>query len=100
MPKALKRRAYDIMVDAKLPLGDYYPGNNEEGQGEVGFKDIMANLQSDNFYDRKEVKKYLREFINFTRNLDTLRKTDIMKVIPELAYLFDKNAMKLYEVAY
>jgi MoaA/NifB/PqqE/SkfB family radical SAM enzyme len=100
LPKALKRQAYDIMVDAKLPLEDYYPGNNEEGQGDVGFKDIMVNLQSDNFYDRKEVKKYLREFINFTRNLDTLRKTDIMKVIPELAYLFDENAMKLYEVAY
>ena len=46
----------------------------------------MKNLQSNNTYN----EKHLREFVQFTRDVDSLRKTDITKIVPEFSQLFEE----------
>ena len=88
----LKLKAYEIMKEANLPQGEYWPNdrNAQEGifsQGDIGFGNIMKNLQSLNSYS----EKHMKEFVQFTRDVDSIRKTDIKTVVPQLAHLFEEE---------
>ena len=91
LPNRLKSKAYEIMKDAELPQGEYWPQdrNPNEGvfsQGDIGFGNIMKNLQSNDTYSEQRLK----EFVQFTRDVDSIRKTDITKIVPQLAELFEE----------
>ncbi len=91
LPNRLKSKAYEIMKNADLPQGDYWPQdrNPNEGvfsQGDIGFGNIMKNLQSNDTYSEQRLK----EFVQFTRDVDSIRKTDITKIVPQLAELFEE----------
>ena len=95
LPKDLKLKAYNLMKQADLPQGDYWPEDRDphEGifsQGDIGFGSIMNNLKNSTLYKGKQHRDYLDEFVQFTRDVDKLRKTNIKQVIPELAGLFGK----------
>ena len=47
----------------------------------------MKNLQVLNTYN----KKHLKEFVQFTKDLDTIRNTDIKNVVPELKEIFEET---------
>ena len=85
MPNELKLQAYEKMKQANLPQGDYTDVNNVT-QGDIGFSNILKNLQHLDTYN----EKHLKEFVQFTRDVDSLRKTDIKKVIPQLSELFEE----------
>jgi len=92
LPNNLKLKAYELLRNADVPQGDYWPQDRDpnEGifsQGDVGFGSIMKNLQVLNTYN----KKHLKEFVQFTKDLDTIRNTDIKSVVPELKELFEET---------
>ena len=85
LPNELKLQAYEKMKQANLPQGDYTDVNNVT-QGDIGFSNILKNLQHLDTYS----EKHLKEFVQFTRDVDSLRKTDIRKIIPQLSELFEE----------
>ena len=81
-----------MMKDADLPIGDFkLPGENA-GQGDPGFSNLMKNLYGKHdFMEAQERKKYLREFVQFTKSVDKIRNTDVMEVVPQLKSLFEER---------
>ena len=41
--------------------------------------------------DKTERKKYLREFIRYTKDVDSIRNTNINEVVPQLKPLFENR---------
>ena len=86
LPNKLKLQAYEKMKQANLPEGDYTDVNNVT-QGDIGFSSILKNLQNLDTYN----EQHLKEFVQFTRDVDSIRKTDITKIVPQLAKLFEET---------
>jgi radical SAM protein with 4Fe4S-binding SPASM domain len=85
LPNKLKLKAYETMKKANLPQGDY-TDINDVTQGDIGFSNIIKNLQNLDTYN----EKHLKEFVQFTKDIDSLRKTDVRKIIPQLSELFEE----------
>jgi hypothetical protein len=49
----------------------------------------LNNIGHINYTQNKELEYLLPTFVNFTRDVDKLRNTDILDVCPELSELFD-----------
>jgi len=54
--------------------------------------------------ERKQRKKYLREFVHFTNSLDKIRNTNIKEIVPNLKPLFeskeDMETIETWSVAF
>ena len=88
----MKWYAYKMMKDADLPIGDFKLPGESAGQGDPGFSNLMKNLYGKHdFMEVQERKKYLREFIQFTKSVDKIRNTDVMEVVPQLKSLFEER---------
>lgn len=92
LPKSLRQRAWRKMQDANLPDGDVFFPIDDEGQGDPGFRLLMKNLKyEDTSMDEKEKAESLKEFVQFTKDLDTIRNTNISSTIPQLKELFEET---------
>jgi MoaA/NifB/PqqE/SkfB family radical SAM enzyme len=92
LPNKIKQQAVKLLVNEQLPLDDWWQyDDNEKPQGSIGFKNIISGLKNDNYYSTEEKKKYLKEFVQFTLDLDNIRKTDIKQIVPQLKELFKRN---------
>ena len=56
---------------------------DDEGQGDPGFRLLMKNPKyEDTSMDEKEKAEYSKEFVQFTKDLDTIRNTNIYQRYP------------------
>jgi len=92
LPQEYKSKAYEILKNADLPIGDYFPPGEPLGQGDIGFKDLINNLAGSKHYTESQQQTYLKEFLWFTKQLDDIRNTSIEEVVPELKDLFNPIA--------
>ena len=89
---SMKWSAYKEMKDADLPVGDTFLPGDTFGQGDPGFASLIKNLHGKHsFMDKTERKKYLREFIRYTKDVDSIRNTNINEVVPQLKPLFENR---------
>tara|TARA_B100001057_G_scaffold499657_1_gene611153 strand:- start:499 stop:1797 length:1299 start_codon:yes stop_codon:yes gene_type:complete len=92
LPSEIKQKAKEVLVNEQLPLNDWWQySENEKAQGSIGFKNIINGLNNDNYYSVEEKEKYLKEFVQFTTDLDQIRKTDVKKIVPQLRELFKEK---------
>ena len=62
------------------PISEFTLSGESAGQGDPGFNNLMKNLYGKHdFMNVQERKKFLREFIQFTKNVDKIRNTDVME---------------------
>ena len=87
----MRKPAYEKLVKADLPTGDTFLPGDTLGQGDPGFASLIKNLNAEHdFMERKQRKKYLREFVHFTNSLDQIRNTSIKNIVPNLQPLFEE----------
>ena len=92
LPNKIKKQAVEILLSEKLPLDDWWQySKDEKAQGSIGFKNIIDGLNNDNYYSIEEKQKFLKEFVQFTKDLDKIRNTDIKEVVPQLKEIFEKT---------
>lgn len=91
LPSTVKQQAKQLLIDENLPLGDWWKYDDQPAQGNIGFKNIIDGLENDNYYSKQEQQKYCKEFVQFTRDLDSIRNTDIKKTVPQLKELFERT---------
>ena len=91
LPASMRKPAYEKLVKADLPTGDTFLPGDTLGQGDPGFASLIKNLNAEHdFMERKQRKKYLREFVHFTNSLDQIRNTSIKNIVPNLQPLFEE----------
>ena len=91
LPQKYKLQAYEILKNANLPIGDYFPPGEPLGQGDIGFGDLISNLANSKHYTEDQQQTYLKEFLWFTKELDSIRNTNIKNVVPQLTELFEET---------
>lgn len=85
LPLTLRQQAYDLIINENIP-----EFTNNPIQGNIGVKGLSSGLLNNDYYTKIEQEKYMAQFIDFTRDVDTIRGTDINNIIPELQSLFGR----------
>tara|TARA_B100000989_G_C19523324_1_gene465435 strand:- start:67 stop:1365 length:1299 start_codon:yes stop_codon:yes gene_type:complete len=92
LPNEIKQQAKQLLIDEKLPLNDWWQYDEKgKAQGSIGFKNIIEGLNNDNYYSIEERDKFLKEFVQFTNDLDKIRNTNIKEIVPQLKELFERT---------
>jgi len=91
LPQKYKLQACEILKNADLPIGDYFPPGEPLGQGDIGFGDLISSLANSKHYTEDQQETYLKEFLWFTNELDSIRNTSIKNVVPQLTELFEET---------
>lgn len=89
LPEKYRLQAHEILKNANLPIGDYFPPGEPIGQGDIGFGDLISNLANSKHFTQDQQQRHLKEFLWFTNKLDSIRNTNIKNVVPQLTELFE-----------